>query len=119
MLVCKQATSLKWIWNELTVIYQHQHQGKEFFTIADLEYKPDTDTALSFYTAYRARILENLKPAGTKIKWRNNEETTATEVISPTFEDHILTTVLHKQNDNVRSVTCVKYMDLVNIDDLL
>ena len=40
MMVIKQATSLKWIWEELTVIYHHQHKGKEFLTIADLQYNP-------------------------------------------------------------------------------
>lgn len=92
MMVVQQATSLKWIWNELTVIYQHQHKGKEFLSIADIEYNPNNDTPLSLYNSYRAKILENLKPAGTVLKWKNNSTMQAAETISPTFEDMILLT---------------------------
>ena len=94
MMIIKQATSLKWIWEELTIIYQHQHKGKEFLTIADLDYNPSEHSPLSFYNSYRAKILENLKPAGTNIKWKNNTTLKTAETISPTFEDHILLTAL-------------------------
>ena len=94
MMVIKQATSLKWIWEELTVIYHHQHKGKEFLTIADLQYNPSEQSPLSFYNSYRAKILENLKPAGTTIKWKSNLIMAKAETISPTFEDHILLTTL-------------------------
>ena len=94
MMIVRQSTSLKWIWDELTVIYQHQHKGKEFLSIASIDYKPDRDTALSFYTEYRSKIMENLKPAGTILKWKANTTTTTQEVLTPTFEDHILLTVL-------------------------
>ena len=94
MLVIRQATSLNWIWNELTVIYQHQHKGKDFLGIVDIQYDPDKDTAISVYNSYRAKIMENLKPAGTHIEWKNTTLTTQ-ESISPTFEDHILLTTLH------------------------
>ena len=78
----------------MTVKYQHEHKGKEFFTIGDIEYNSEHDSPMSFYTNYRARILENLKPKGTLLQWKQNTKTTATEVILPTFEDHILLTVL-------------------------
>ena len=94
MMIIKQATSLKWIWEELTLIYQHQHKGKEFLGIADLDYNPSENSPLSFYNSYRAKILENLKPAGTNIKWKNNSTLKTAETISPTFEDHILLTTL-------------------------
>ena len=63
MMIIKQATSLKWIWEELTLIYQHQHKGKEFLSIADLEYNPSEYSPMSFYNSYRAKLLENMKPA--------------------------------------------------------
>ena len=94
MMVIKQATSLKWIWEELTVIYHHQHKGKEFLTIADLQYNSSEQSPLSFYNSYRAKILENLKPSGTTVKWKSNMTLTKAETISPTFEDHILLTTL-------------------------
>ena len=94
MLVIRQATSLQWIWNELTVIYQHQHKGKDFLGIVDIQFNPEADTAISTYNSYRAKIMENLKPAGTHIEWKNTTIKTQ-ESISPTFEDHILLTTLH------------------------
>ena len=94
MMVIRQATSLKWIWEELTVIYHHQHKGKEFLTIVDLSYNPSEQSPLSFYNSYRAKILENLKPAGTTVKWKSNLVLPKAETISPTFEDHILLTTL-------------------------
>ena len=94
MMIIKQATSLKWIWEELTLIYQHQHKGKEFLSIADLEYNPSEYSPMSFYNSYRAKLLENMKPAGTVLKWKNNLTLKTAETISPTFEDHILLTTL-------------------------
>ena len=94
MMIIKQATSLKWIWEELTIIYQHQHKGKEFLTITDLDYNPAEQSPVSFYNSYRAKIMENLKPAGTTVKWKNNMVVKTAETISPTFEDHILLTTL-------------------------
>ena len=94
MMVIKQATSLKWIWNELTIIYQHQHKGKEFLSITDLEYNPSQHTPLSFYNSYRAKVMENLKPSGTTVKWKNGQTLKSAETMSPTFEDHILLTTL-------------------------
>ena len=94
MMVIKQATSLKWIWDELTLIYQHQHKGKEFLSIVDLDYNPTEHTPLSFYNSYRAKVMENLKPAGTTVKWKNGQTLSTAETISPTFEDHILLTTL-------------------------
>ena len=94
MMVIKQSTSLKWIWEELTMIYHHQHKGKEFLSISDLQYNPSEQSPLSFYNSYRAKILENLKPQGTTVKWKNNLYLAKAETMSPTFEDHILLTTL-------------------------
>ena len=94
MMVIKQATSLQWIWNELQIIYQHTHKGKDFLSIVDIEWDPTKESAVTVYTAYRAKILENLKPAGTHIEWKNTTIATQ-ETLSPTFEDHILLTVLN------------------------
>ena len=85
---------MEWIWNELSIIYHHKHKGKEFLSIAETKFKPGTDTPLSYYNSYRAKILENLLPAGTTVKFRKNQKIQNTEVISPTFENHILLTVL-------------------------
>ena len=94
MLVIRQATSLEWIWSELQIIYQHEHKGKQFLQIVDIQWNPDKDTAISVYNSYRAKIMENLKPAGTTVQWKNTVVKTQ-ESISPTFEDHILLTTLH------------------------
>ena len=93
MMIIKQATSLQWIWDELQTIYQHVHKGKDFLSIVDIDWDPSKGSAVTVYTAYRAKILENLKPAGTLIEWKNQTLSTQ-ETLSPTFEDHILLTAL-------------------------
>ena len=50
-------------------------------------------SAITVYNAYRAKILENLKPKETVLKWKNTT-LDKNEVLSPTFEDHILLSVL-------------------------
>ena len=93
MTIIQQATSFEWIWQEIKNIYQITHRGKDFLNIVDIKWDASTMTATSVYNAYRSKILENLKPKDTLIKWKNT--TTATnEVLSPTFEDHILLSVL-------------------------
>ena len=95
MHIIKQATSLNWIWQELSLIYGHQHKGKDFLNIVDIEWNPPHTTPMSIYNNYRAKILENLKPAGTVLKWKNNTRLERQEALSPTFEDHILISVLN------------------------
>ena len=101
MHVIKQATSLQWIWNELTLVYQHQHKGKDFLSIVDIEWNPPHTSAMTVYNSYRAKILENLKPRHTVLQWKNDEAMQRDETISPTFEDHILLTVLHLINKHL------------------
>lgn len=95
MHIIKQATSLKWIWSELQHAYQHQHKGKNFLNIIDIQWNSQETSPMSFYATYRAKILENLKPEGTHLQWKNNEKLSKAEVMTPTFEDHILLTVLN------------------------
>ena len=101
MLIIKQSTSLQWIWDELTLIYQHQHKGKDFLSIVDIQWNPPHTSAMSVYNSYRAKIMENLKPINTVLQWKNDTKTTQNEYLSPTFEDHILLTVLHLINSNL------------------
>ena len=93
MTVIQQSTSLEWIWQEIKTVYQITHRGKDFLNIVDIKWDPDTMTASSVYNAYRAKILENLKPKETVLKWKSQTLQT-NEVLSPTFEDHILLSVL-------------------------
>jgi hypothetical protein len=94
MSIIEQSTSLDWIWNELKSIYQIVHVGKDFLNIVDIKFDPSSMSATSVYHAYRSKILENLKPRGTTIKWKNNQTLTSAESLTPTFEDHILLSVL-------------------------
>ena len=94
MHIIKQATSLKWIWDELRYVYQHQHKGKDFLNIVEIKWNPPHTTAIGVYNSYRAKILENLKPQGTTIEWKNGSVLDRAEVMTPTFEDHILLSVL-------------------------
>ena len=95
MHIIKQATSLAWVWSELQHAYQHQHKGKNFLNIIDIQWNSQETSPMSFYTTYRAKILENLKPEGTTLQWKNNKKLSKAEVMTPTFEDHILLTVLN------------------------
>ena len=93
MTILQQATSFEWIWQEIKSIYQITHRGKDFLNIVDIKWDPATMNATTVYNAYRAKIMENLKPKDTVVAWKsltmpNNE------VLSPTFEDHILISVL-------------------------
>ena len=94
MTIIEQSTSLDWIWNELKGIYQIVHVGKDFLNIVDIKFDPTTMSATTVYNAYRSKIMENLKPSGTTIKWKNNKTLTSAESLTPTFEDHILLSVL-------------------------
>ena len=78
----------------MSVIYQHQHKGKEFLNIVDIKWNPPHTTPMGIHNTYRAKVLENLKPAGTILHWKKDETLTKAESISPTFEDFILLTVL-------------------------
>ena len=94
MSIIEQSTSFDWIWNELKSIYQITHVGKDFLNIVDIKFDPSTMSATSVYNAYRSKILENLKPRGTTLKWKNGQTLTTAESLTPTFEDHILLSVL-------------------------
>ena len=94
MTIIEQSTSLQWIWDELKNVYQITHVGKDFLNIVDIKFDPDTMTATSVYNAYRAKIMENLKPRHTIIHWKNNLCLTQNEILTPTFEDHILLSVI-------------------------
>ena len=93
MTIIQQATSFEWIWQEIKNIYQITHRGKDFLNIVDLKWDPTTMSATTVYNAYRSKILENLKPQGTVLMWKNTT-TNRNEVLLPTFEDHILLSVL-------------------------
>ena len=107
MTVIQQATSLEWIWQELKNVYQITHRGKDFLSIVDIKWDSSTMSATSVYNAYRAKIIENLKPKDTVVKWKNTTMQT-NETLSPTFEDHILMSVLqlidHRLPAKVREI---------------
>ena len=94
MTVIEQSTSFEWIWTELKNIYQIVHVGKDFLNIVDIKFDATTMSATSVYNAYRSKIMENLKPKGTTVKWKNNLLLRSPEALTPTFEDHILLSVL-------------------------
>ena len=93
MTIIQQATSLEWIWQEMKNIYKITHCGKDFLNIVDIKWDASTMSATTVYNAYRAKILENLKPKDTVLKWKNTTME-KNEDLSPTFEDHILLSVL-------------------------
>ena len=70
MMVLNQATSIQWIYNEMKILYQLENKGKDFVNIVNMKFNPATDSAITFYNDYRAKIIENLQPAGTKLQWK-------------------------------------------------
>ena len=94
MTIIEQSTSFDWIWNELKSIYQIVHVGKDFLNIVDIKYDANSMSATTVYNAYRSKIMENLKPKGTTLSWKSNTKLLNQEVLTPTFEDHILLSVL-------------------------
>ena len=61
--------SLEWIWQELKNVYQITHRGKGFLSIVDIKWDSSTMSATSEYKAYCAKIIGNLKPIDTVVKW--------------------------------------------------
>ena len=94
MTIIEQSTSFNWIWNELKNIYQIVHVGKDFLNIVDIKFDANSMSATTVYNAYRSKIMENLKPKGTTVKWKSSMVLQSSEVLTPTFEDHILLSVL-------------------------
>ena len=94
MTIIEQSTSFNWIWNELKNIYQIVHVGKDFLNIVDIKFDSNSMSPTTVYNAYRSKIMENLKPKGTTVKWKSNTTLQSQEVLTPTFEDHILLSVL-------------------------
>ena len=94
MTIIEQSTSFEWIFSELKNIYQIVHVGKDFLNIVDIKFDSNSMSATTVYNAYRSKIMENLKPKGTTVKWKNNLTLSTQEALTPTFEDHILLSVL-------------------------
>ena len=90
--VMRHSTSLQSIYDKLREDYDIQNKGIHFFHLLDLQYQPGT-SAIGFYNQYRNLIITNLKKRGDQIEWQN-VELAQDERLSPTFEDHILLTVL-------------------------
>ena len=90
--VMRHSTRLQSIYDKLREDYDIQNKGIHFFHLLDLQYQPGT-SAIGFYNQYRNLIITNLKKRGDQIEWQN-VDLAQDERLSPTFEDHILLTVL-------------------------
>ena len=108
--IIEQSTSLDWIWTELKYIDQitHHVSGRDFLNLVDIKYDPECMTAAAMYDAYRNKIIENLKLKGTVILWKDSMVVESNEELSPTFEDHILLSVL--QHIDSRLPTMVRHV---------
>ena len=118
MMIIKQATSFTWIYDELKTIYGLHTKGKEFLSIVKMKFNPNVDSAITFYTEYRNKILENLHPAGTTFQWSGKTQQQQ-EVMSHTFEDHVLVTSLHLMNSRLPELVYEKYGPRMKKGDVL
>ena len=92
--VMEHSTSLKWVFDMIREDYDIQTRGIHILNILDLKYNEATMKPVGFYNNYRTIVMNNLRPRGFLVQYKNNKELATNETISPTFEDFILIEVL-------------------------
>ena len=92
--VVRHSTSLQWIYNTIRSDYNIQTKGIHFLNVIDAKYDPETHTPVAFYNEYRTIIVNNLARSGDIIKYKNRENLTDDEKMSPMIEDLVLLNVI-------------------------
>ena len=88
--VMEHSTSLTWVFDMIREDYDIQTRGIHILNILDLKYDEETMKPVGFYNSYRTIVMNNLRPKGFVVQYKNNKELATNETISPTFEDFIL-----------------------------
>ena len=70
-------------------------KGANFMNISDHAFKQGTPFQ-TFYKQYRASFIDNLRKRGDRILYKNNQELTEDEVLTPSFENAIVLWSLEK-----------------------
>ena len=89
------STSWGWIVMYLEKHYNLESRGAHFLDIASLTFKKGTPHQ-TFYKQFRAGFMDNLRKKGDKLEYKNDEELTADEKMSPTLESSIVLWALER-----------------------
>ena len=89
------STSLDWIVKYLQQHYGLESRGSHFMDIAAFVFKKGTPHQ-TFYKQFRAGVMDNLRKKGEKLEYKNNEELSLDERMSPTLESMIVLWTLER-----------------------
>ena len=87
---------IKWIYDMLRSDYDIQQKGIHFFNLLDVKYDQSKMTPVAFYNQYRTIVSNNLAKTGDVLKYKNNEQLTQDEKMSPMLEDIVLLNVIQE-----------------------
>ena len=99
--------------------YDIQQKGIHFFNILEVKYDSSKTTPVAFYNQYRTVITNNLAKNGDVLKYKNNEELTQDEKMSPMLEDLVLLNVIHEIDSRLPSFIKTHYNHKMKRDERL
>ena len=117
--VVRHSTSLKWIYDMLRSDYDIQQKGIHFFNLLDVKYDQSKMTPIAFYNQYRTIVSNNLAKRGDTLKYKNNEELTQDEKMSPMLEDMVLLNVIQEIDPRLPSFIKSHYNHKMKRDERL
>ena len=93
--VTNGSTSLNWIFDYLKKHYGLETKGANFMNISEHVFKQGTPYQ-TFYKQYRASFIDNLRKQGDRMVYKNNQQLTEDEKLTPSFENAIVLWSLEK-----------------------
>ena len=72
--VMEHSTSLTWVFDMIREDYDIQTRGIHILNILDLKYEEETMKPVGFYNSYRTIVMNNLRPKGFVVQYKNNKE---------------------------------------------
>ena len=72
--VMEHSTSLQWVFNMIREDYDIQTRGIHILNILDLKYEEGTMKPVGFYNSYRTIVMNNLRPKGFIVQYKNNKD---------------------------------------------
>ena len=89
------STSWNWITQYLRQHYNIENRGEHFLDITEVTFSHEMSPQ-TFYKQFRAGFLDNLRKNGDRLMYKNNQQLTADEVMSPTLEAAIVLWALER-----------------------
>ena len=93
--ITNSSTSWEWIIDYLRQHYNLESRGEHFLDIVEVTYTSDVPYQ-TFYKQFRAGFIDNLRKRGERLAYKNNQELTADEVMSPTLEATVVLWALER-----------------------